>query len=248
MDDQPESRVRNAMVQTKYRESESQTDPYSPEYVIPPGEAPQVLMLKGLSHAAGLPAGEQEVLMIEHAQKKHRLEASLPPATDEASLGLRRKLLELQEMREFRLRQREMDEAHTERLDLLRQALIDRDQDNEFLAEQRVEALRQRQIEARDRSVEQIQSQRIKVLRKLSMARGRLQMPASDPPGSKRRSGHRDIISEYGTYSSRVYAPIARLGQRPDKDGEGFDVTRRVPDLGHHGVLLLCRHCQRCHC
>ena len=237
MDDQPESRVRNAMVQTKYRESESQTDPYSPEYVIPPGEAPQVLMLKGLSHAAGLPAGEQEVLMIEHAQKKHRLEASLPPATDEASLGLRRKLLELQEMREFRLRQREMDEAHTERLDLLRQALIDRDQDNEFLAEQRVEALRQRQIEARDRSVEQIQSQRIKVLRKLSMARGRLQMPASDPPGSKRRSGHRDIISEYGTYSSRVYAPIARLGQRPDKDGEGFDVTRRVPDLGHHGVL-----------
>jgi hypothetical protein len=224
-------------VQTKYRESEAQTDPYSPEYVIPPGESPQILMLKGLSHERGLPAGEQEVLMIEHAQKKHKLEASLPPATDEASLGLRRKLLELQEMREFRLRQREMDEAHEERLDLLRQALVDRDQDNEFLAEQRVEALRQRQIEERDRSVEQIQSQRIKVLRKLSMARGRLQMPASEPPGSKRRSGNRDIISEYGTYSSRVYAPIARLGQRPDKDGEVFDVTRRVPDLGNHGVL-----------
>ncbi len=129
-------------MQTKYRESEAQTDPYSPEYVIPPGESPQILMLKGLSHERGLPAGEQEVLMIEHAQKKHKLEASLPPATDEASLGLRRKLLELQEMREFRLRQREMDEAHEERLDLLRQALVDRDQDNEFLAEQRVEALR----------------------------------------------------------------------------------------------------------
>ena len=43
-------------------------------------------MLKGLSHERGLPAGEQEVLMIEHAQKKHKLEASLPPATDEASL------------------------------------------------------------------------------------------------------------------------------------------------------------------
>ncbi|KAH8073877.1 hypothetical protein JL721_2424 [Aureococcus anophagefferens] len=184
LDDAPESRVRDATVQTKYRESEAQTDPYSPEYVIPPGESPQILMLKGLSHERGLPAGEQE------------------------------------EMREFRLRQREMDEAHEERLDLLRQALVDRDQDNEFLAEQRVEALRQRQIEERDRSVEQIQSQRIKVLRKLSMARGRLQMPASEPPGSKRRSGNRDIISEYGTYSSRVYAPIARLGQRPDKDGE----------------------------
>jgi hypothetical protein len=198
-------------------------------------------MLKGLSHKHGLPAGEQEVLMIEHAQNKHKLEVSLPPATDEASLALRRKLLELQELREFSLRQREMDEAHKERLDLLRQALIDRDQDNEFLAEQRVEALRQRQIEERDKALESIQSQRIKVLRKLSMARGRLQMPASDPPGSKKRSG-RDIIAEYGTYSSRVYAPIARLGQRPDKHSEGFDVTKRVPDLGQHGVLAALDH------
>jgi hypothetical protein len=46
MDDMPESRCRDAQVQTKYRESESQTVPYSPEYVVPPGESPQVLMLK----------------------------------------------------------------------------------------------------------------------------------------------------------------------------------------------------------
>ena len=201
-------------------------------------------MLKGLSHERGLPAGEQEVLMIEHAQKKHKLEASLPPATDEASLGLRRKLLELQEMREFRLRQREMDEAHEERLDLLRQALVDRDQDNEFLAEQRVEALRQRQIEERDRSVEQIQSQRIKVLRKLSMARGRLQMPASEPPGSKRRSvGDRRLarVDHDAAGLVLLQGEAAEHGVRAREDGHALGLRghgRRRDDVGLRlGVL-----------
>lgn len=31
-------------VQTDYRESEAQTDPYSPEYVVPPGASPSELL------------------------------------------------------------------------------------------------------------------------------------------------------------------------------------------------------------
>lgn len=42
--------TRSVMVQTDYRESETQTDPYSPEYVVRPGSQPEVLTLATLSY------------------------------------------------------------------------------------------------------------------------------------------------------------------------------------------------------
>ncbi|CAN0504756.1 unnamed protein product, partial [Discosporangium mesarthrocarpum] len=57
---------------------------------------------------AGLPVGPREVEMLEHARAKRALEASLPPFTDEASLGLRKRLMERQEMVELGLREREL--------------------------------------------------------------------------------------------------------------------------------------------
>ena len=50
--------------------------------------------------------------MIAHAKQKRALEAALPPTTDESSLALRKRLMEAQELREFAMRQREMDAAH----------------------------------------------------------------------------------------------------------------------------------------
>lgn len=38
------------MTQTDYRDSEAQTDPYTPEYVVRPGSAPELLTLATLSH------------------------------------------------------------------------------------------------------------------------------------------------------------------------------------------------------
>lgn len=38
------------MVQTDYRDSETQTDPYTPEYVIRPGSQPELLTLATLSY------------------------------------------------------------------------------------------------------------------------------------------------------------------------------------------------------
>lgn len=57
----------------------------------------------------GLPVGEREVEMLEHARAKRLLEASLPPLTDEASLALRKKLMEIQELKELKLRQQELN-------------------------------------------------------------------------------------------------------------------------------------------
>ena len=42
--------TRSVMVQTDYREMETQTDPYTPEYVVLPGSQPEVLTLATLSY------------------------------------------------------------------------------------------------------------------------------------------------------------------------------------------------------
>lgn len=57
---------------------------------------------------AGLPVGQKEVEMLAHARAKRLLEASLPPFTDEASLSLRKRLMEKQELTELGLREREL--------------------------------------------------------------------------------------------------------------------------------------------
>merc|ERR1719230_104432 len=95
--EEPEQRVKDAQVQTKYRDSEAQTNPYTPEFVLAPDQPePEVLMLEGLTHERGLPVGRREIEMIAHAQQKRALEAALPPTTDESSLALRKRLMEAQ--------------------------------------------------------------------------------------------------------------------------------------------------------
>ena len=245
--DDGDARVKDAGTQSTYRESEAQTDPYTPAYVVPEGTDPEVLLLEHLKFGEGLPAGAREVEKIEQARAKRHLEANLPPATDECSLALRRRLLEWQEMKEFNIKQKEIDDAHARRLGLLRRALDERDQDREFMQEQRVDTLRQKRGEVRDRALESIQAQRIKTLRKLSLARGRLSQkepysaptPVSNLTGkdARRRKAGRDIIAEYANYSSTQYAPITREGTKLDKDSHIFDVTRVAPHLNGHGLL-----------
>ena len=117
--EEPESRTKEAQVQTKYRDSEAQTNPYTPAFVLAADQPePEVLMLEGLTHERGLPVGRREIEMIAHAKQKRALEAALPPTTDESSLALRKRLMEAQELREFAMRQREMDAAHAARLDV----------------------------------------------------------------------------------------------------------------------------------
>ncbi len=41
---------RSIMTQTDYRDSEAQTDPYTPEYVMRPGSQPELLTLATLSY------------------------------------------------------------------------------------------------------------------------------------------------------------------------------------------------------
>lgn len=53
-----EEPVKNAEVQTMFRESEAQTLPYTPNYMIPEGTNPELLLLKDLKYENGLPLGK----------------------------------------------------------------------------------------------------------------------------------------------------------------------------------------------
>lgn len=45
-----EEAVKSVGVQTDYRDSETQTDPYSPGYLVRPGSQPELLTLASLCH------------------------------------------------------------------------------------------------------------------------------------------------------------------------------------------------------
>jgi hypothetical protein len=129
----PEPLTKNAEVQTMYRESEAQTLPYTPDYIVPEGTDPEVLLLKDLKYGQGLPLGKKEIEMIEQARLKRETESNMPPFTDEASLALRKRLMETQELREFKLRENEIDARREEKIAQLTQALADRDESNEYV-------------------------------------------------------------------------------------------------------------------
>ncbi|CAM9383177.1 unnamed protein product, partial [Ectocarpus sp. 13 AM-2016] len=124
--------------------------------------------------------------------------------------------------------------ARDERLKILKRAMRERDQGAEFLAQQRIEALRQAKVEGCERVVGAIQASRIKVLRKLTKARKAM------PTQGHEQSQRRDIIKEYSDFGSGVYAPITRLGRRIDQDSERFALPSATKSLStYHGISAL---------
>jgi hypothetical protein len=60
-----EPKTKTAEVQTVYRESEAQTNPYTPEYIIDKENVPEVLSIANLRFGKGLPASMAEMDLIE---------------------------------------------------------------------------------------------------------------------------------------------------------------------------------------
>jgi hypothetical protein len=193
--------------QTIFRDSEAQTDPYTPDYTIKAGECPEISTLNNLHHNKGLPVGQPEIEMIERNRKKRAFEALLPPMTDEASFILRKKFMEEQEAREWEYREAEIDHMHEQRIKLLQKALVERDKENEFLSEQRIQSLRQRLVHEKENAFLKIQQERVTALRKLTKKR------QSGCLTSPKKINKRDIIDEYSDFSSGVYAAPTREGK-----------------------------------
>uniref|UniRef100_G1NSE5 Cilia- and flagella-associated protein 91 n=1 Tax=Myotis lucifugus TaxID=59463 RepID=G1NSE5_MYOLU len=110
-------------IQTDYRDSEVQTDPYSPEYIVCQDSIPELLTLATLTWGRGLPAGQAEVEMIERAREKRAWEATLPPLTDTAHFEKRRKMMNEMERKEWAFREQEIERLQEIRLEILKELL-----------------------------------------------------------------------------------------------------------------------------
>merc|ERR1712216_611479 len=100
------------------------------------------------------------------------------------------------------------------RLALLKEALGERSTKREADQDDKVERMRQRKEEERDRTLAACQRRRIKVLRKMQKERQK----------TETKPTKRDVISEYADFTSQVYAPLARHGHVPDSNTARIEV------------------------
>ena len=237
-------RSKTVGTQSLYRESEAQTTPYEPEYFVPDrnertakqaalaernateGGAPELLSIRHLTFASGLPAGAAEAEHIEKMRAKRAFEASLPPLSDAASLPLRKRLMEEWEEAEWAEREMEIARLQEERLDILRRAIDAREEKAERVAEARLRRMRDGMLSEKHKKFASIQAKRLKALRKLGKNRAESFEDGDENKGS--------IVDEYADYASKKYVPdpVRGLVNHPTIDTTGY-----LPDGVSHGSL-----------
>ncbi|CAH3188240.1 unnamed protein product [Porites evermanni] len=210
----PTPATRTVEVQTDYRDSETQTDPYTPEYVVRPGSQPELLTLATLSYGHGLPAGLAEVEMIERARAKRAWEATLPALNDTENLEKRKKMMDEQERREWAFREQEIEKLQEARLEVLKRILEQREEDHAELNTKRLDRLWSNKQQEKEKKFQRIQTEHIKTVRKLNEKRRTVE-------GKLER---RQIVQDYSNYDSQTYAPISRVGVFLDRGSEQFNV------------------------
>ena len=108
-------------------------------------------------------------------REKAEFEKNLPSITDEAQFELRKKLLEERELKEWAEREEESKKEQEQKLQILIDTLRARENKAAVLAEARIDAVRQRKLNQRDRTFAEIHQQRIKVHRGLVKAREKVE-------------------------------------------------------------------------
>eukprot|EP00899_Mesostigma_viride_P006654 jgi/Mesvir1/15990/Mv08295-RA.1 len=207
---------RTVGTQTDYRESETQTAPYTPDVILKEGEpVPEVMLLQHLTFGQGLPAGQAEMEMIDKIREKVSFEASLPPLDTEENILLWRKMMDKFEHKEFKEREAEIRQLQEERLGVLQRQLEAREAENEEESYRRIEALRNERLAAKQAVFAAIQKRRIKELRKLSKARDNVE----------KKPEKRDLIADYANSASKVYAPKTMMGRFPEGKLAGVDIN-----------------------
>jgi len=124
-------------------------------------------------------------------------------------------MMEALETKQWADREADLKRDQDARLEKLETQLQQRSAALEAKHEARVDQLRQVKLLQSENEVAIVQKRRIKAFRKLTEAQKHM------VPGPR----DRDVVEEYGSYGSKVYAPIRREGQSviQDKNAEQFE-------------------------
>ncbi|XP_029795250.1 cilia- and flagella-associated protein 91 isoform X2 [Suricata suricatta] len=203
--------------QTDYRDAEVQTEPYSPEYIVCQDSIPELLTLATLTWGRGLPAGQAEVAMIERAREKRAWEATLPCLSDTSQSEKRRRMMNAMERKEWAFREQEIENLQEIRLEVLKELLRKRDENQNEVNMKHLNARWSKLQEAKEAKLARIQHKHVSAIRKL-VGKGK------NIEGKLER---RNIIKDYSDYASQVYGPLSRLGRFPDNNSEDFVVRNQ---------------------
>lgn len=225
--------TRTVQQQTDYRESEAQTDPYSPEYVVRPGSAPEVLTLATLSYKHGLPAGLAEVEMIERARAKRAWEKTLPPLHDMTQLGKRKRMMEAIEAQEWSYREQEIEQLQTARLEVLQRLLSEREAKQQEINEKRLDKLWTAKQKEKEKRAMRNRRDHITMLRKILKARA-----SFGENREEEQTKDMKFIKGYGEFGSEKHAPLCRVGVFLDRGSEQYVVKSKYLD-SYEGLLDL---------
>ncbi|KAF0299324.1 Cilia- and flagella-associated protein 91 [Amphibalanus amphitrite] len=190
----PAAAVRSRGTQTDYRESEAQTEPYSPPYRVVDGDWAEELTVAALSWGHGLPAGQAEVEMIERLRNRRCWGETLPPTGDRCYGERRIKLIESIERQEW----------VALRLELMKHLLKEQEDRRKQRVTRRLDKRWKIRVAERDTQILRIQSQYARDTRRLRRWKEHKLGQASGQ--------QRDIIAEYDTPGSMAFAPLTRQG------------------------------------
>ena len=208
--------TRSLGCQTLMRESEAQTIPAPFGVVKQDNTFQEIFELKDFHYGNGLPVEMHDIEIIAKAREKRAFNDALPPLSDEANFNLRNKLTNEQETREWRQKEREIEEINEKRLLTLQQFLENREKEYEAKRLEKIDRLKEKKDEEVEAAIIKSRKRRVKIIRNISKMKDKF---------VNNNNRKRDIILDYASFGSKVYAPLTRDGHNPDRHPFKFELN-----------------------
>ena len=208
--------TRSLGCQTLMRESEAQTIPAPFGVVKQDNTFQEIFELKDFHYGNGLPVEMHDIELIAKAREKRAFNDALPPLSDEANFNLRNKLTKEQETREWRQKEKEIEEKNEKRLLTLQQFLENREKAFEAKRLEKIDRLKEKKDEEVEAAIIKSRKRRVKIIRNISKMKDKF---------INNNNSKRDIILDYASFGSKVYAPLTRDGHNPDRHPFKFELN-----------------------
>ncbi|CAH1113365.1 unnamed protein product [Psylliodes chrysocephalus] len=202
------AKTRDVEVETIFRESIAQTDPWEPPYKVTGKGDPEVLKLDFLKWGSGLPAGMHEIQLIERARMKVAWEKYINPnILDKQSIQQFREYMQALEMDEWAFREQEISEIQGLRLQLLENMLNEIHDMSNARNLMKMNHVIERIQKQKEEKLAQMRRKSSRELRKLEVERR----------GFQKRYKEMNVIDEHHDKKSEIYAPLMRHGEHPKR-------------------------------
>ena len=184
------STTRSLGCQTLMRESEAQTIPAPFGTVKQDNTFQEIFELKDFHYGHGLPVEMHDIELIAKASE--------------------------QETREWRQKEKEIEEINEKRLLTLQQFLENREKEFEAKRLEKIDRLKEKKDEEVEAAIIKSRKRRVKIIRNISKMKDKF---------INNNNRKRDIILDYASFGSKVYAPLTRDGHNPDRHPFKFELN-----------------------